>query len=199
MNGPDAGDLTRSEPSYAFRPSLMGSPREFQLTSRGLRWQTGNYGDLVPYDRVRRLRLSFRPATMQGYRFIAELWPASGPKLVIASTSARSMFDHARQDAAYSAFVVALCRRIGAAGGQATLEAGSSPLIYWPGVIVFAVASFGLAALAVRALAVQAFVPAAVIAGFLALFLWQSGNFFRRNRPQKFSPDFVPPEVLPRP
>ena len=33
---------------------------------------------------------------------------------------------------------------------------------------------------------------------FLALFAWQLGTFFRRNRPGTYGPDALPPEVLPR-
>ena len=38
-----------------------------------------------------------------------------------------------------------------------------------------------------------------LIAAFLGLFLWQAGAFFHRNRPGKFDPAAVPPQVLPRP
>ena len=37
-----------------------------------------------------------------------------------------------------------------------------------------------------------------VIAAFLALFLWQGGNFFRRNRPGLYRPDAPPEELLPQ-
>jgi hypothetical protein len=39
---------------------------------------------------------------------------------------------------------------------------------------------------------------AAFVAAFLALFMWQAGNLFRRNRPGTFRPDAVPPLVLPK-
>jgi len=34
--------------------------------------------------------------------------------------------------------------------------------------------------------------------GFLALFVWQLGAFFRRNRPEVYLPEAVPQNVLPR-
>jgi len=55
-----------------------------------------------------------------------------------------------------------------------------------------------LAGLVVRALQVEAWSGAAFIAAFLAFFLWQAGNFFRRNQPGMFRPDAVPEAVLPR-
>jgi hypothetical protein len=30
------------------------------------------------------------------------------------------------------------------------------------------------------------------------LFLWQSGNFFRRNRPGLYRPEALPAELLPK-
>jgi hypothetical protein len=108
------------------------------------------------------------------------------------------LVDHERFDEDYRAFVTELCRRTGAAGGQTLFQVGSPAVIYWPGVMVFLGASLALAALIVRALQQAAWGGAAFIAGFLALFLWQAGGFFRRNRPGVFRSDAVPEAVLPR-
>lgn len=187
------GDFT-----YAYKPSLMGAGFEFRLATDALEWRKGMYNGRVPYGRIRRIRLSFRPVTMQNYRFLAEVWPEDGPKLQIASTSSKSMVEHERFDAGYTAFVAELSRRVGAAGGQTALETGSPALLYWLGVIVFAGCSLAIAALTVRALQTAAWSGAAFIVAFLALFLWQAGNFFRRNRPGTYRPDAVPPVVLPK-
>jgi hypothetical protein len=77
-------------------------------------------------------------------------------------------------------------------------EQGSHPLLYWPGLIVFAGVSLALAWLAVRALQADARAGAAFVAGFLALFLWQGGNFFRRNRPGLYRPDAIPAALMPK-
>jgi hypothetical protein len=52
--------------------------------------------------------------------------------------------------------------------------------------------------LVMRALQVNAKGGAAFIGGFLALFLWQGGNFFRRNRPGRYSPEALPADLLPK-
>lgn len=183
---------------YAFKSSVIGAPTELQLTDDALEWRKGAAGGRAPYRGIRRMRLSFRPMTMQSYRFITEVWPADGPKLQIPSTSLKSIFESERLDAAYAAFVTELSRRVGAAGGQTSFECGSPALIYWPGVVVLAGAGLGIAALAVRALQIGALAGAAFIAAFLALFLWQAGGFFLRNRPGRYRPDAVPPLLLPR-
>lgn len=183
---------------YAFKSSLIGAPMELRLADDALEWRKGAVAGRAPYSTVRRVRLSFRPMTMQSHRFFTEVWPASGPKLQIASTSWKSMFEHERLDAAYAAFVTELCRRIGATKGHTAFESGSPALIYWPGVVVLVGAAFGIGALIVRALQVGALAGAAFIVAFLALFLWQLGGFFLRNRPGRFAPDRLPSLLLPK-
>jgi hypothetical protein len=183
---------------YAFKSSLIGAPLELRLADDALEWRKGSARGRAPYRGIRRVRLSFRPMTMQNYRFLAEVWPAVGPRLQIASTSWKSMFEHERLDAQYAAFVTELNRRVGAAGGQTSFECGSPALIYWPGIVVLIGATIGIGALAVRALQTGAFAGAAFIAAFLALFLWQAGGFFLRNRPASYQPDAVPPLLVPR-
>ena len=187
-----------AEFSYAYKSSLVGAPLEFQLAPDALEWRKGGIAGRTPYGSVRRIRLSFRPMTMQNYRFVTEVWPESGPKLQIASTSWKSLVEHQGLDAEYRAFVSELSRRVGAAGGNTAFDTGSPAFLYWPGVLVFTGASFALTALAVRALQEQAWGGAAFIAAFFALFLYQAGNFFRRNRPGTYSPDAVPPLLLPK-
>lgn len=187
------------EPVYAYKPSLMGAPFEFRLGPDALEWRKGTFAGRSPYGHIRRVRMSFRPMTMQNYRFLTELWVQDGPKVQIASTSWKSMVEHQRLNAEYGTFVTELNRRIGAAGGATAFETGSPALLYWPGVVILAGAALALAGLAVRALQTQAYGGAAFIAAFIALFLWQAGNFFRRNRPGTYRPDAVPPLLLPKP
>jgi hypothetical protein len=187
-----------SGPVYAYKPSLLGAPFEFHLASDALEWSKGARSGRTPYDRIRRIRLSFRPATMQNYRFLAEIWPDNGPKLQIASTSWRSVVEQERLDGPYRTFLSELNRRVGAAGGTPLLQTGSPSFLYWPGLAIFVAVALAVAALIVRALQTQAWSGAAFVAAFLALFLWQAGGFFRRNRPGTYRPDAVPAEVLPR-
>ena len=82
--------------------------------------------------------------------------------------------------------------RLGCAGRVRARLAGAALLA---GPVVFVVVSFGLAALTLRALQIGAWAAAAFVGGFLALFMWQSGNYFRRNRPGRYRPE-APPEWL---
>lgn len=191
---PDSGD-----PIYVYKPSLLGAPHEFRLGPDSFVWRVGGRSGAMSYRDIHRVRLSFRPMTMQPYRFQAEIWPDAGPKLQIASVSWRSMVELERLDGAYVAFLAALHRRMAQAGARASLESGSPLLIYWPGVVVFVAVSLALAALTVRALQAGTIAGAAFVAIFLGGFLWQAGTFFYRNRPGTYRPDAIPSAVLPRP
>jgi hypothetical protein len=150
------------------------------------------------YADLRRLRLSFRPVSMQGDRFLAEIWPAAGPKIQLASSSWKSIVEQERLDRPYAAFITELHWRLAAAGSAARFETGSPPLLYWPGFVLFAATSLALTGLIVRALQIAAWSGAAFIVAFLALFLWRAGTFFRRNRPGSYRPDELPVDLLPR-
>ena len=192
----DDATIGEDEFTYSYKSSLISAPFEFRLAPDALHWSKGGVSGRTPYRRIRRVRLGFRPMTMQNYRFVTEIW-TEGPKLTIASTSWKSMAEQERLDAGYRAFVTELCRRIGTSGGQTQLQTGSPLVLYWLGVVLFFGASLAIAALIVRALQAQIWSGAAFIAAFFAFFLWQAGTFFRRNRPGTFRPDAIPPSVLP--
>ena len=184
--------------AYAYRPSLLGAPWEFRITAGGLEWEAGRKTGSVALRDIRRIRLSFRPANMQTRRYVTEIWADNAPKLQIVSCSWKSMVVQERLDGPYAAFVRELHARIAQAGVHARLERGSHPLVYWPGLVVFAAVTLGLLALIVRALQAQALGGAAFIGVFCILFLWQSGNFFRRNVPGVYRPDALPATLLPK-
>ena len=108
------------------------------------------------------------------------------------------MVEQERLDRPYSAFVTELHRRIARAGATPVFEQGINPPAYWLGLIVFTGVALGLASLVVRALQVDAVSGAALIAGFLLLFVWQGGNFLHRNRPGVYRPDALPALLMPK-
>ena len=195
---PQSQSGASGDPAYAYKPALIGAPLQLRLTPTALEWSRGRSAGRIPYDRIRRLRLSFRPVSMQSQRFVAEVWPASGPKLQIVSVSWRGIAELERQNAAYTAFITELHRRIAAVGAAPRFEAGTSVVVYWIGWAVFAGIAVALAALTARALQVGATMAVLIIAGFAAVFAWQMGTFLRRNRPGTYRADALPPWLLPQ-
>jgi hypothetical protein len=200
VNGIPVGTVTAADTVYAYRPSLLGAPWEFRLTATALEWTNGVKSGRVPYRAMRRLRLSYKPATMQSYRFLTEIWADGAPKLAIASTSWRSMVEQERQDRSYVGFIVELHKRIDAAEGAMPVryERGANPFIFWPGVAVVTGLALALLILVARAVETHAVGGAVFIAAFGTLFLWQGINFFRRNRPGIYRPNALPVTLLPK-
>jgi hypothetical protein len=196
---PDSGDgTTPDDPTYAYKPSLMGAMAQFTLRPDALDWQLGRRSGRIRYDRIAAVRLSYRPATTQSHRFVTEIWSAGNPKIQIVSASWRSMFEQERQDAAYAAFIGELHRRLAAAGAAVQLSTGLPHATYWLGAAVFAAVMAATAVLALRALMAGQWSAAAIVVAFLAVFVYQIGNHFRRNRPGRYRADAIPPNVMPR-
>ena len=82
-----AGEVT----SYDYRLSLLGGGWRFSLTPAGIDWSAGAREGFVPYGEVRGLRLSYRPTSMQGHRFVTEIWSRNAPALRVVSTTWKSM------------------------------------------------------------------------------------------------------------
>src|SRR5512135_2924636 len=118
----DIGAVPRQEWTYSYRPSLLGAPYEFRLDEQGLDWTVGRKSGRLVWRDIDRVRLSYRPASMQPYRFITEIWAAGAPKLTIMSTSWKRMVVQERFDQGYRAFVAELHRRLAQAQTRARFE-----------------------------------------------------------------------------
>lgn len=191
--GENGDGITR----YAYKPSLMAPIFSFALTPAALIWTRGRHSGEIRYDQITRLRLSFRPATMQRGRYQLEIWSPVAPRMPIVSGTVRSLVEMQSQGAEFRAFVTELHRRIADAGGTPRCETGLFPPIYWIGVTVLAATSLAIATMSVRALQAGTWAGAAFILAFLALFLWQGGQFFRLNRPALYDVAYPPAALLP--
>jgi hypothetical protein len=187
-----------AEIAYSYRPSLLGAGCTFRLTPVGIAWEVGSKSGRVAYRAVRRVRMAYRPGSLQTHSFITEIWAEGAPKLQIVSSSWKSMVEQERLDAPYAAFVRELHRRLAAMGAPIDYVQGRHPLSYWFGLVLFVAVALALAATVVRALQAHTLGAAAFVAVFLVLFLWQGGNFFRRNRPGRYTPQALPPELMPK-
>jgi hypothetical protein len=134
---------------------------------------------------------------MQRHRFLTQLWSREGRKVSILSTSWKSISELERLDRSYRDFVVALHQRLGARGRPIDFIGGINPVKFWIALLVFAPLIAGIIGVAVRAYQQDAHFAAMLIVAFLALFLLQGVNYFRRNWPVRYRPDAVPPGLLP--
>ncbi|MGV3634525.1 MAG: hypothetical protein ACO1NY_09290 [Pseudorhodoplanes sp.] len=204
-----AGDSGDGDIAYAYKASLMGGAWMLRLGPDALHWSIGTMSGAVPYAAIRRIRLSFRPVTMQSYRFLAEIWSDRNPKIPIASASWKSLMEQERLDEGYTRFITALHQRIAAAGGTPELKAGAVPFLYWPGVAIFVGLLVMGVSLAFHSLSLgeraigqpMDWTQTGAILVLVAMFfwlLWQMGSFFKRNLPRRYALDAIPADLLPK-
>jgi hypothetical protein len=193
----DLTDEPASAVSYAYKASLIGAAHRFELTDQGLSWKVAGRSGVWPYAAITRVRLSFRPVSMQARRFRADIESADLRRIALLSTSWQTSALMAPQDHDYRAFIVELHRRMMAAGSNAELIGGLRPWIYAAALALLALVAVAMAGLLVRAILTGEFAGILFLIGFAALFTWQVGGFVKRNRPQAYSFDHLPQALLP--
>jgi hypothetical protein len=182
---------------YSFRPRLVGGEHVIRLQEDGFEFDAPHRRERVLYRDVARLRLSFSPANMTLYRFVAEIWPRRGRKIALVSVSAKGPFNFENRGAAYRAVLLELSRRIERAQPAFRIEAGMARWRWLPAAIFGCVTMLALLYLLVRALfnAQFGFFIFGLIFG--GLFVSQIGMMLVRNRPRSCEINFIPAEVLP--
>ncbi|MGB3446240.1 MAG: hypothetical protein WBA48_06040 [Xanthobacteraceae bacterium] len=183
--------------SYTFKPSLAGGVRQFELTDAGLAWQVGTRRGVWPYASIAAVQLSYRPVSMQPRQFRADIISDSGQRQMVLSTSWKGFALVETRDEAYRAFMLALHRRIAEAGSHAAFHGGMRPIPYALAAGVLILFAIVMVALIARALATDAFAGALFLVALGAVFAWQIGGFMRRNKPCIYTPDALPPQLLP--
>jgi hypothetical protein len=182
---------------YAYKASLIGSAHQFELTETGLAWKVSGRSGVWPYADIAVIRLSYRPSSMQSRRFRADIEATDRQRITILSTNWQTVSLMAPQDLAYRAFITQLHERMKQAGSKAALVGGLRPGLYAAGVALVALVAISMIGLLARALATGEFGGALFLVGFAALFGWQIGGFIRRNRPQSYTFDRLPQNLLP--
>jgi hypothetical protein len=183
--------------TYIYKASLIGSAHRFDLTDDGLSWQLGGRSGVWAYSAIAAVRLSYRPMSMQPRRFRCDIEHAGGARIAVLSTTWQTVTLMAPQDDDYRAFITELHRRLKQAGSRADLLGGTRPGAYLAGILVLALVAVAMTGLLARALATGEWAGALFLIGFAALFAWQIGGFITRNRPQRYTFDSLPKELLP--
>jgi len=182
---------------YRYRPRLIGGEFALSIAPDGLEWATGTRTGRLAYGDIKRVRVSFQPSNLMTRRCVCEIWPRSGGRLSVSSSSARSLLDSTDHGPEFRAFVTALVRKIGGAGGAPRLEAGMAAWRWWPMTIITVAVLGGAFVLGLRGFTTGETVFGLAVIGLSALFGWQMGSLIARNRPRTFLPDAIPPSVLP--
>jgi hypothetical protein len=182
---------------YAFKAALIGAAHQFELSDEGLSWRVAGKSGVWPYAAISRIRLSYRPVSMQSRRFRADIEREGGGHIVLLSTTWQTATLMAPQDKDFRSFIIQLHRRMAQAGSNAALIGGLTRRVYLAAVVVLGLVGIAMAGLFIRAIATLEFTGALFLLGFAALFAWQVGGFVRRNRPQTYTFEHLPKALLP--
>ncbi len=193
----DPPDEAVENAHYAYKASLIGAARRFELTENGLSWRFGGRSAVWPYASISGVRLSYRPVSMQSRRFRAEIENSDGGRIVLVSTSWQSAALMKPHDDEYRAFVTQLHAQLANTGSKAVLSGGLGPKTYAAAIALLTIVALAMTGLFGRAIATGEFAGASFLAGFAALFGWQIGGFIRRNRPLVYTFDRIPALLLP--
>jgi len=195
--GPQDSGADGDGTHYVFKPSLVGSAWQFDLTSGGLSWQVKGKHGLWPLDKIAAIRLSYRPVSMQSRRFRADIEDTRGERVSIYSTTWHTVALMSPQDDGYRAFITELHHRLAAIDSKAVLVVGINPAIYWAGLVVTVFVGAAMLGLMIRAIMMGQYGGVLFLVGFAALFGWQIGGFMRRNQPRGYTFDALPRDVMP--
>jgi hypothetical protein len=191
MSGPD-------ETEYQFRAHAFAKDRTFLLTDDALVWgEDGARIDGVFYDDIAEVRVTYAPTRVARNRYRTQVIFRQGGMVELFNTHYAGFADFEERNAAYSAFVQALHRRLAVRNAPVIYRKGSSPGAY-AGNLVLTLGSFGMIALAFVLLFNFGIIWIAVAKLAIILFFVPTlVRYIRRSRPQAYDPRAIPADALP--
>ena len=79
MTAAEPAGIAETSQSYSYRPSLLGAEWNLTLEPDGLAWSAGPRSGFTRYAAVARMRMAYRPMSMQMTRFMTEIWAPGDP------------------------------------------------------------------------------------------------------------------------
>jgi hypothetical protein len=182
---------------YTHAPRPVGGPITFTLEGDRLTIASARKVHEVHLGAVELVRMTYEPRSFARKAFQTRIRTRDGKTFAFSSLSWRSLIEAESLDRDYRAFTRTLFDAIRRANPKARFV-GGRPKILWLATAILAAGSFMAMVLFIwRAL--QGGATAAAIMGglFLAAGIWQLEPMIRLNRPQEFSPDAPPRDLLP--
>jgi len=116
---------------YAARANAFTGRRTYRLTEDALTWEEeGKKLDGVFYDEIAEVRLAYTPSRVATNRYRTQVVFRAGGMAEFYNTDYRGIASLAEQNAAYTAFVRELHRRLAAQGKDVHYRTGNSRLGY---------------------------------------------------------------------
>jgi hypothetical protein len=151
----------------------------------------------LPYRDIAELRLSYDPTRFDTHRFRCDLSLGDGVHVNFMSTSYISIGTFEDRGASYSPFVRELVARVAQAAPQCQFRAGKRPWRYWLEHVFLLAMLLVLAAVVTTVSGMPIHVIVAVKLGIIVAYIPIAFLYAKHNWPRRFTPDRIPPEVLP--
>jgi hypothetical protein len=182
---------------YTHSPRPTAGPITFTLEGSKLTVDSGRKVQEVNLAAVELVRMTYEPRSFAQKAFQTRVRLTDGKVFSFSSLSWRSLIEAERLDRDYRAFTRALFEAIRRASPTARFV-GGRPRILWVITAILAAGSLLAMALFIWR-AFEAGYTGAMLMGafFLAVGIWQLEPMLRLNRPQDFSPEDPPRELLP--
>lgn len=191
--------MTDPDPAaYRFRAHAFVKDRTFLLTPDALVWGEDDAPvDGVFYDDIAEVRVTYAPTRVARNRYRTQVIFKQGGMVELFNTHYAGFADFEERNAAYSAFVTALHRRLAERSATVVYRKGSSPAAY-VGNLVLTFGSFAMIALAFVLLFNFGIVWLAVVKlGIILFFVPTLIRHLRRSRPQDYDPRAIPEDAMP--
>jgi hypothetical protein len=150
-----------------------------------------------PYDKIVEVRLCFDPTRADDTRHRCDIRLADRRRASFYSTHFVSFDTFEDRAATYVPLARGLVARVAEANPACRFRSGKRPVVYWTEhavlLALFALLVFVLALVGGSAFSDLVVVKLGIIAGFIPVMI----AYTRKNRPGRFDPAAIPPQVLP--
>lgn len=205
MEKPEAARDQAGTLTYAFQPRLGASGTEITLAGDVLTYTMGPREGRIDLRDVAGVSLLFLPAKFAQSSFEMRLRTWDKRRLKVSSVSRVSLTQIKNQAEAYTVFVEAVHRRLahldtsGAILGhpKVVFTGGYSHIRWWLTAVVGLVALAVLVGIFGMALIDRQWPFAAFVAALSAFTALPTVEMITRNKPVRYRPDAIPPELLP--
>ncbi|MGL4324113.1 MAG: hypothetical protein ACRCTD_08730 [Beijerinckiaceae bacterium] len=183
--------------TYAHTPKPFGREVTFTRAGRELIVSDERKTLNAPLKEVTQVRLTYEPRNTMAKGFRMKLTLSNKRTATMTNLAWKSLVQVDKQNEPYRSFVTALIRDIGAANPNC-LFIGGRPRVMWLAMAIVAAATMsGLLFLIARAYWAGSNSMALFVLAFAMYFGWMASDLLMRNRPRIFTPEAIPPDLLP--
>jgi len=185
-----------ADAEYSVRQHAFEPERLWRVGPDGFSWKVGEKSGHFDFSEIASIRLSYTPTRFDFARYRCTVTRFNGWRENFTSTSYAGIGSFQDRAPGYARFVRALVAEAARANPAIRFEAGESHFKYWANIAVL-VGSLVLLAIVLLAIGLNTTWFIVVKLMVIALLLPIGLRWIAKNRPNKFTPDAIPSDLLP--